>query len=404
MLRFSVRWSIAAALCTLGALYARAADRPTAPSGSSVLAESDVAAQGDCIVLPVTIAGKEYPFLLDTGSTNTVVDRELASELGGSVGENVAGGADGALVVQFLRPKPVLIGRIRITPTRPFVSADLTVLRRVAGREFRGVIGVDSLSDRVVQIDFDGGKLRFLAEVPPKFPRGTRAVPIIGDETVGGPCIRGTIRGNKETAFFVDTGDTGSMSVTRDVVQLLISTRSGRIVDSGESASLAGVRPMRVARVESFSLGDWAFPGIVATESGSDRIGLGFLSRFQVTLDFVNDVMYLTPGKNFNKRDLRDWSGMKVLLIDGKVTVLKTKDASPARAGGILAGDVISAIDGEPAKKYSLFQLRNMLKERDTVRLTIRRGDEELSIRLDRPKEAAERPSAEASGCPTRKK
>ena len=35
----------------------------------------------DCIVVPVEIAGDEYPFLLDTGSASTLIDTTLAAEL-----------------------------------------------------------------------------------------------------------------------------------------------------------------------------------------------------------------------------------------------------------------------------------------------------------------------------------
>ncbi len=56
---------------------------------------------------------------------------------------------------------------------------------------------------------------------------------------------------------------------------------------------------------------------------------------------------------------------------------------SPATAAQLREGDVLSAIDGEPASKLTLEQVRQMFnKEGRSYLLSVKRGDEELQIRI----------------------
>lgn len=69
-------WGIAAALLMQASSVS--ADSIYAPSPVPLLT---VSVRSDALVVPVTIAGKQYSFLLDTGAAMMVIDNRLASDI-----------------------------------------------------------------------------------------------------------------------------------------------------------------------------------------------------------------------------------------------------------------------------------------------------------------------------------
>src|SRR6266481_916338 len=73
-----LRWIliIASLLFLAGPTISAAADRKV-----RVLAEFEVAPDGDFVLLPLVINRREYPFLVCTGLSTTVIDQSLREEL-----------------------------------------------------------------------------------------------------------------------------------------------------------------------------------------------------------------------------------------------------------------------------------------------------------------------------------
>lgn len=99
---------------------------------------------------PVTIAGAgPFPFIVDTGAQRTVISRELAATLGLAPGHTVRvtgmTGSDSISTVVIPSLKVSVIGSAPIEA--PAISA------RYLGA--RGLLGIDTLQDHAVGIDFD---------------------------------------------------------------------------------------------------------------------------------------------------------------------------------------------------------------------------------------------------------
>jgi C-terminal processing protease CtpA/Prc len=117
-------------------------------------------------------------------------------------------------------------------------------------------------------------------------------------------------------------------------------------------------------------------------------LGLAFLSRFIVTIDFKNEILYLKRGAGFSRRDEIDMSGLHLLRIDGKTIVYSVDEGSPADQAGVKAKDVIAKVDGKTAGEIEMWDIRRLLKSGDgkLIRMTVKRGEKtfEVSFRLKR--------------------
>src|SRR5262245_4197654 len=79
-----------------------------------VLQEFDVFKDGDLLLVPVTLKGKEFLFALDTGSTLTVYDSSLKPLLGLPKGSGKGTTPDGDVTLPLYDPPPAALGRLAV--------------------------------------------------------------------------------------------------------------------------------------------------------------------------------------------------------------------------------------------------------------------------------------------------
>jgi S1-C subfamily serine protease len=112
-------------------------------------------------------------------------------------------------------------------------------------------------------------------------------------------------------------------------------------------------------------------------------LGLGFWSRFVVTLDFAGQRAYLREGKGYGRSDLRwNLSGLRLVRQDSSVIVRQVEADSPGAAAGVRPGDVLLKFEGNSVEKASLFELRNALAAEGTLHCVVRRGPREHRMTL----------------------
>ena len=225
--------------------------------------------------------GCEQPlnFLLDSGAASSVLNlgtaRRLGVKLGGRVPvQGVHSRTDAYRIDNF---EADVEG---VALPKKLLALDLSAVSKTCHQPIDGLIGVEFLRRRIVQLDFAAEKIRILNHAP------------LSDDSVTLPlkarngtfCVPVDIAGNDSQWMRVDTGCDSSLE--------WVGGKTEKLPRSGTSIGLvnASVRTLRT----DVRLGECHLPdvltglhsrGIFPGESG--LLGNGVLSRFRVTLDTV---------------------------------------------------------------------------------------------------------------------
>jgi hypothetical protein len=334
---------------------------------------------GDALLASVSLKEGQFPFLVDTGASGTVIDSLI---LKGAPKQTVpVATPNGAIMVKRYEMPAATLGRLSFHPADLIMGIDLSKQREVSGHELFGVIGMDFLRNYVMQIDFEKGELILMKSLEGK--PGT-AIPL-GYVMGGVPQVSFQVNKNTET-FIVDTGAVGVSTgcLRAPLFKSLEKSGALKVIGKASAETGNGTMEMSVGRLKSFTLAGFTVERPVFTDAASfSLLSLGFLSRFQVTFDFPNNTLYLKEGKSFKRLDKLDHSGVKLIRRNGKTVVFSVNKGSSGDQAGIKIGDIITDLDGIKASQKTLFELRDLFSDEGlTVALTVQRGAQSLQVPL----------------------
>lgn len=279
-------------------------------------------------------------------------------------------------------PDATIAGSLSLQTIETVFCTDFEPLRQATGKSIRGVLGVDFLSAFQVQIDFDRGALQLSEGKRGKAGIEHIVVPMSLDDR-GRPHFTARVGKLENERVLIDTGATGN-TIRAALFESLV--KSGMITpDSNQIGLTVGGSFTQasgfVADMEAAGLHAKNFR---AAQHDETSVGLNWLSRFKVILDFPNQEVLLAKGDLYDVPFSRATSGMAVVHMHGRKLIAKVRAGSPASQAGIWSGDELVAIDGELTETMDVFTVGQLLTSsvgRD-VGLTIRRGIEPFSVRI----------------------
>jgi len=118
---------------------------------------------GDCIVLPLTLEKQEVLFCFDTGASRSCFDTTLRKTLGKYINTEIVGTLKAETFMETYESPAARLRNIDLQMDGQVMCTDLSDIRKVLGRDIRGILGMDSLKHYIVQIDFDRGELKFFS-------------------------------------------------------------------------------------------------------------------------------------------------------------------------------------------------------------------------------------------------
>lgn len=184
------------------------------------------------VVLPVIVNGQgPYDFMLDTGSTTTVVDRKLAKELGlKALQQTVIRTASGTERVPIARVHQIDLGS-QTTQTVLVLCSKMDGIRSL-DENIRGILGFNFLSRFRYTLDYGKKTLRFEDGGPAE---GTR-VPF---DASG----RSIVLATDSLRLMLDTGATGVFLFNADGLDIELKARAVRTVstNNGRRITRSGV-------------------------------------------------------------------------------------------------------------------------------------------------------------------
>ena len=260
-----------------------AAGNSAHPEILTEISMNKMAGRGDFLIVTLQLQdGQRLPFVVDTGASGTLLDQSLAPKLGKPLGK-----------IRYQHWNVVSTYKVYAAPRLYLGNVALILTNRVAVYDCKedfsgqnppvmGILGMDVLKHYCIQLDFGAGKIRFLDEEQPDGQQWGGAFPIVPmsphDQR---PAVAGNLLGLPAPHSLIDSGCTydgwltpqNFQQWTNNTVPLADSkARSPDGFFDGEKYPLVDVMMQRVK---------------------GDGIGLHFLARHLVTLDFPNHTLYL---------------------------------------------------------------------------------------------------------------
>lgn len=335
--------------------------------------------------IPVQVAGRTLYFLIDTGFSVSAIDARNQDLLGSQTGDFDAVSPLGTKKqVPLFRCPPISVAG-EVTPLDQVACLDLQMLTLIGGRQCDGILGMDWFAKNIVAIDFDR-KTFTIEDQEPVAPAGFDAVPL--DPMADYFAVNAFVNQVNPVVLMIDTGNSSSLSLNQRDWPVVFSGSETNTVMATVADAVNQVARTRVGVVQELTVGGLDYSNLHAMFTRNpvqpSVLGLEFLQRHEVILDFPDRMLYLRPGRNFFAPDVEDMSGLHLIRDGGRTTVYSVDDFSPAAAQGIRASDIIETVNQQPATTLSMKNIRKILRSGDgvCVALQVRRGGNLLDIRL----------------------
>ena len=327
------------------------------------------------IYVQAKVNGKgPYNFIVDTGGHNLISPRVVDEAGLKKVGEIAMSGAgDKTSSGGFAQGADIEVGGVRLVGQTGFVTE---IYRpEIEGIPVDGMVGFELFRRMAVVIDY--GKQTLTFTEPSKFTPPTDAgkpIPFKFYDHL--PDVAGFID-DIPANFDIDTGSRSEMDITGPTVaRYQLKSRFSKGVSAITGWGVGGPSRSYTVRLPSVTLGgvkvDAPTAGLSEDKGGSmsdgnfqGNIGSGFLKRFVVTFDYAHQRMWLKPIVPAPVDAGRfDRSGMWINAGADGYSVTAVSAGGPAEQAGLAAGDVIVALDGQPAAAEKLSDARILLRAR----------------------------------------
>ena len=329
------------------------------------------------MVVPVTINGKIYNFIFDTGATLAISDKifkELNLKIIKQVNAIDASGESGKARL-ILLPEIELQGITFLnTPGAVFPENELTELAECLGID--GIIGSNMLRNSVVQFDEQKKQIIITNDVKRVLPQDSNPQKMKLSPWTSNPYIKITLqKGANRVAHHIlfDSGDAGGL------LTLSLSELNGCIVDtlaesegSFEAGALGVFKNQKhlLLHTPELVVNDVIFNDVIipTTNANSSRIGVKILQYGKTTLDYKRKRFYFEPFGNVNtsKPIEKPWA-IAPSFQNGKTVVGIIWDKQ--LESQINLGDEILSINGidVQALNFCEFVMLNNSRENDKI-------------------------------------
>lgn len=356
--------------------------------GHITLASDPAALDGewcdDFFMVHATINGSgPYRLLLDTGSTLTLVNDEVAADLRDAVGPTsvrTTGGGGNTVPAQAQLHIDIFESGGVILRDFHAVVMDLDKFTPVIGR-IDGIVGFTALRGTSFAIDYPNRTVEVGNErLDPEGPRddneawfryGHAARPRVIIEAAG-----------REALVLVDSGSGSGFTLTAfDDLPLT----SEPIVGSA-SMNLDIIVLKRIARLDgelAISSIRYEQPIVLSDPIGS-KLGTEVMADHRWTFDTKQQLIRIDGGPALVASAPEVTLGFVATITTDGMQIVSVQPGSPAEASGVRKGDLVRSVNGVPVDAFRCGGGREATSLAHPVVIELKRGDELVQVELSR--------------------
>ncbi len=321
-----------------------------------------------------------YRFIIDTGSSVTLVSPALASRYAAQDSPppdeppvRVRSAEGGTALLSKVTLKRIQLGKARFDYV-PALIYDCSDLSAQFGVPIDGILGFPLFRDAVLTLDYPNRTVVLRSRIPDDGLPGETILFNNADKT---PLIP-VHMGDREFAALIDSGSSAAMDI--NPAGLSPAFVYGPVVGPTVS-TLAGDRTLKVGRLAGMvRVGSFDIPQPVAQVTDElSSLGGAILSHFTVTFDQEHDQVFLShdPADSLASPPLRG-TGLGFRKTPAYWKVVGVIPGSPGQAAGVVAGDLVTRINGEPVSAWKPDRLYDLMARDPSVELTFISGTSQV--------------------------
>ncbi|MGH2644204.1 MAG: PDZ domain-containing protein [Chitinophagaceae bacterium] len=335
-------------------------------------------------------------FILDSGSGGISLDSTTCIQLGlkAHPSDEFIRGIGGIKPLFFAGENTLVLPGLRVD-SLDFHISNYDFISSVYGVKIDGIIGYSFLKRYIVQVNYDSMKLFVYTPGHFRYGRGGELLhPFIHNI----PVINAPIWNKKivHTRYYFDMGAGLCLMLSDQFIKdsclfCKPNQRRHKFVKS-EAQGLSGKIVMTQTVIQGLKVGKYYFhnvptylfddvSNVTAYPFLGGLIGNDLLRRFNVTLNYPDDQIYLEPNSHFLDPFDYSYTGMDMYFIDGHVVITDVTKGSPADKAGIKPGDEVLAVNTNFSNNIQKY--RELLKATGSrIHLIILRDGKIHDIRL----------------------
>lgn len=321
------------------------------------------------MIIPVEIEGETYRFLLDTGAPN-VLSKELCEKLKLKKSRSIktVDSQGNSSVLDYVKVPKITIKNAVFTSTTAAV-ADLKHADAIACLNIDGLIGSNLMRKAYWQIDSKNNIVR-IATSRNKLvvPENSYSIPFT-TEITGTPLIHLKIGQTTIKALKMDTGSVGFLSTDYEYYnelktnEYILAERSSYGTSSVGLFGTSEKDTIKQVLLKNFSMGNLMLSDqiIDLKRSKHSLLGMSFLKNYLVTIDWNNNVLFLSPDGEF-QNSFAESFGISLLKEGDKMVVSLISEGSVAQQMGIKVGDVVLRVNDVDVAHTTLEEYCRVIK------------------------------------------
>lgn len=324
---------------------------------------------GGIIIVKATLDdfGDTLNFVFDTGSGGISLDSATCARynLKKVMSDRIVRGIAGVKNVEFTYGHSIHLPGLTAN-NLDFHINDYELLTSAYGLKIDGIIGYSFLRRYIVMLDYDTLAMQVYAPGRIKYPKGGY---ILKPQFTTLPMQPVYVRDNTAVngRYYFDTGAGLCMLLNDDMVQDSSLLKKKRKLYPTQAEGLGGKKDMYLTVVKEVKLGPYHFRNVPAYIFNDEfnvtsypvlggLIGNDLLRRFNVTLNYAEQEIYIKPNRHYTDSFDYSYTGLGMYIIDGSVTVADVMKKSPADDAGFKEGDILLAVENNISNNIQTYK------------------------------------------------